>query len=315
MLRSLAPQRQLIEEVFPPGCGKPVSAVTKPSSRFDTLVKRPPKFARRGTWRHFHVQRADPMTGAARPIRDHPPPSHPASGDRGARYVPPAFRETLLSDALAGTKRLPTIQPSMFEKGIGDPTLYIAGDVSLLRHRCVAIVGARRVSQIGEERTAQFAEFLAGAGIVVVSGLAAGVDTAALRSAIEFGGRVIAVIGTPLDKASPAANKRLQEQIYRDHLLISQFPIGSQTWPSNFPRRNKLMALISDATVVMEASDSSGTLHQAAECARLRRPLLIDSRVARNPNVTWPRKFLNDKTSRLIDRVEDVESIYENGIS
>src|SRR5207247_10097113 len=108
------------------------------------------------------------------------------------------------------------------------------------------------------------------AGIVVVSGLARGVDTEALSAAIAAGGRVIAVIGTPIDKAYPAENKRLQEQIYSEHLLISQFPPGRRVYQSNFPERNKLMAAISDATVIIEAGETSGTLHQAAAWVRVK---------------------------------------------
>jgi DNA processing protein len=73
---------------------------------------------------------------------------------------------------------------------------------------------------------------------VIVSGLAEGVDAEAMTAAIAAGGRVVGVIGTPLDKAYPGQNKRLEEEVYRDHLLISQFASGSRVFPSNFPVRN-----------------------------------------------------------------------------
>src|SRR5262245_23959093 len=128
--------------------------------------------------------------------------------------------------------------------------LWCAGDISLVKHPAVAIVGTRNVSSEGAARARRLARDLVRAGVVIVSGLAKGVDTCALTSAIENGGRVIAVIGTPLDKAYPAENKNLQERIYCEHLLISQFKPDTRVFPSNFPERNKLMAAISDATVI-----------------------------------------------------------------
>jgi len=145
---------------------------------------------------------------------------------------------------------------------------------------------------------------------VVVSGLAAGVDAIALGSAIRSGGRVIAVIGTPLNKAYPAQNVDMQEEIYRSHLLLSQFEIGERTFPSSFPARNRTMAAISDASVIIEASETSGTLHQAAECVRLGRWLGISKSVVEDPDLTWPEKFLKyekcvvlESTGDLIERV------------
>jgi DNA processing protein len=141
---------------------------------------------------------------------------------------------------------------------------------------------------------------------VVVSGLAKGIDTAALTGAIEAGGRVIAVIGTPLDKASPIENAELQQEIYRNHLLVSPFPTGEQVFPSNFPKRNRLMAALSDATVIVEASDTSGTLHQAVACQELGRWLFILRSVVDNPKVTWPRRFLPEPHTAVLDRTSDV---------
>jgi DNA processing protein len=110
---------------------------------------------------------------------------------------------------------------------------------------------------------------------VVVSGLARGVDTEALSAALAAGGRTIGVLGTPLDKVTPLSNGPMQELMYREHLLVSQFPVGSTVKKNNFPRRNRVMAALSDATAIIEASDTSGTLHQAAECSRLDRLLFI----------------------------------------
>lgn len=172
-------------------------------------------------------------------------------------------------------------------------SVFVAGDTSLLRRPCIAVIGARKASPAGAQRARQLARQLVGQDVVIVSGLAEGIDTAALSSAIEHGGSVVAVIGTPLDQAYPAKNKRLQEEIYRDHLLVSQFRSGSRVFPSNFPARNRTMAALSDASIVIEASDSSGSLHQAAECVRLGRWLGIAKSVIDDPSLTWPSRFLS----------------------
>lgn len=193
-----------------------------------------------------------------------------------------------------------------FGPGSDDRRLWCAGDISLIRRRSVAIVGTREVSPEGAARARRLGRELAQAGIVVVSGLARGVDTEALTSAIAAGGKVIAVIGTPIDKAYPAENKRLQEQIYAEHLLISQFPPGKRVFQSNFPERNKLMAALSDATAIIEAGETSGTLHQAAECVRLGRWLFIAKSALDNPALKWPAKFRHEPRVRPLTETKDI---------
>jgi DNA processing protein len=141
---------------------------------------------------------------------------------------------------------------------------------------------------------------LAQRGITVVSGLARGVDAAAHLGALEENGHTVAVIGTPLDRAYPAENASLQEDIYRKHLLLTPFPIGERVYPSNFPKRNRVMAAVSDATVIVEASDTSGTLHQAAECGLLGRWLFIMKSVADNPDLKWPAKFIGKERVAIL---------------
>lgn len=226
------------------------------------------------------------------------------------RSVP--FRQLL---ALGGRDALEPKQMDLL-RAIGDDQadrrgmIDTAGDTQILASRCIAVIGARKASDMGRRRARQLGRQLAEAGVVVVSGLAEGIDTEALSGAIEAGGRVAAVIGTPIDKAYPAKNARLQETIYRDHLLVSQFAIGARTFPSHFPERNRTMAALSDASVVIEASDTSGTLHQAAECQRLGRWLVIARSVVDDQSLTWPTKFLGsarttvlESTARLLDDV------------
>jgi DNA processing protein len=184
--------------------------------------------------------------------------------------------------------------------------VYYAGNLALLDRPSVSIVGTREVSDDGADRARRLARELVAAGVVVVSGLAKGVDTAALTSAIESGGSTVAVIGTPLDRAYPAENVHLQEQIYDEHLLLTPFRIGERTFKGNFPKRNRVMAAISDATVIVEASDTSGTLHQAAECGRLGRWLFIMKSILDDDRVSWPRDFIGKPKVALLNSTQDI---------
>jgi DNA processing protein len=188
------------------------------------------------------------------------------------------------------------------------PRVYCVGDLSLVERPSVAIVGARKASLEGRKRAAQLARDLVAADIVVLSGLAEGIDTAAHTSAIEHGGRTIAVTGTPLDKAYPPKNAALQELIYAEHLLASPFEWGKPFVPANFPERNRIMARMAATTVIIEASDTSGSLHQAVECVDLGKPVFIARAVAENTKLNWPGRFLGDDKplGRILSHSSDV---------
>ena len=227
---------------------------------------------------------------------------------RRSTYLrPPEVKLTTLDSLLRGRRSIPEEQQARFEfeGGALNLKLWCAGDVSLVKRPSVAIVGTRNISELGAARARKLARELSRAGVVVVSGLAKGVDTEALTAAIDEGGSVIGVIGTPIDRAYPVENERLQERIYRNQLLISQFEPGKRVFPSNFPERNKVMAAISDATAIIEASDTSGTLHQAAECVRLGRWLFI-SKSLMNTDLRWPSKFKDYPVARILTQTDDV---------
>lgn len=170
--------------------------------------------------------------------------------------------------------------------------LFVAGDADLLRAGpCVAIVGSRKATRAGRERARKLAALLAQHEVIVVSGLAAGIDTAAHETAIERGGRTIAVLGTPLDECFPAENATLQARIMSDHLAVSQFAPGTPVGKHTFPMRNRTMALIADATVIIEATDRSGTINQGWEALRLGRPLWIAASMFGRSDVTFPEKL------------------------
>ena len=141
--------------------------------------------------------------------------------------------------------------------------LYTAGPmpVPLPRPRA-AIIGSRRASEKGLDVAAKIATTLVKKAVIIVSGLAEGIDTAAHRAAIKAGGRTVAVLGTPLDRTYPKKNESLQNEIMRDHLAVSQFPVGYPVQPQNFVIRNRTMALIANASIIVEAGETSGSLHQ-----------------------------------------------------
>jgi DNA processing protein len=146
--------------------------------------------------------------------------------------------------------------------------------------------------------------------MVVVSGLAEGIDTAAHQATLAAGGRTVAVLGTPLDQVYPKTNTALQHQIMRDHLCISQFPTGSPIHRRNFPMRNRTMALLADATVIIEATDTSGSLAQGWEALRLGRGLFIAKSVAEDATKSWPTKMLHYGGQVLSD--ETLDSLFDS---
>ena len=239
----------------------------------------------------------------------------PGRRQYGIRYVPPtsshsSWLRDLLHSANRGslTDRKLDIFRTTDAGQAEDIKLFWAGDIKLTTRRCVSIVGTREASHEGRARARRLARELVGEGFVIVSGLARGIDAAAQSSTIESGGRTIAVIGTPLSQATPVENAPLQETIWREHLLISPFQEGRPVYRGNFPQRNRVMAALSDATVIVEASDTSGTLHQAAECHRLGRWLFIVKAVAEDPSLSWPRKFLKYPKTATLSSVKEIFS-------
>jgi DNA processing protein len=175
--------------------------------------------------------------------------------------------------------------------------LYYQGDWELTKLPSVAIVGTRKPTQDGIERTKYLVRRLVKDGFAIVSGLATGIDTAAHRAAIDEKGMTIGVIGTPLNQSYPTENRDLQNSIARDFLLISQVPFSKyakQDYRQNrffFPERNITMSALSQATIIVEAGETSGTLVQAKAALDQGRKLFILENNFLNPSLTWPKKF------------------------
>lgn len=153
--------------------------------------------------------------------------------------------------------------PSLLRE-IADPpvTLYVRGEwETCLEAPCVALVGSRRCSTYGQNVATMLARDLASRGVTVVSGLARGIDAAAHRGALEAGGRTVGVLGTGLDEVYPRDHRKLaEEMLARGGALVTQFPLGTPPVPENFPYRNRIISGLGLGTVVVEASENSGSL-------------------------------------------------------
>ena len=192
--------------------------------------------------------------------------------------------------------------------------IYYQGWWDLVNTRSVAVVGSRKVSDEGARRTRKLVKCLVEDGFTIVSGLAEGVDTNAHQAALALGGKTIAVIGTPLSHHYPKQNSELQQTIRDNYLLISQVPFQrylEQDYRSNrifFPERNITMSALTEATIIIEASETSGTLTQARAALAQGRKLFILESCFQNPSITWPARF----EAQGAIRVKDYEDIRRN---
>ncbi len=192
------------------------------------------------------------------------------------------------------------------------PIFYYRGDISLTESRCVSVVDTRHPDERGAKAAKRLTSALARRGITVVMGLAAGIDTIVARTALDLDGHVVGVIGTPIHRYYPKENHSLQDLVATKGLLISQVPIYRydhqpfKTQRYYFPERNITMAALSEATVIVEAGETSGTRTQAKACIDQHKKLILLPEVAEN--TTWGKKFL-DEGAVEAHSVADVLSI------
>ena len=139
-------------------------------------------------------------------------------------------------------------------------SLFVRGDVAALSQPSVAVVGARSCSAYGAQVARTLGRDLAAAGVVVVSGLARGVDGEAHRGSLEGGGKTVAVLGCGIDRDYPRSHAELARRIVASGAVISEYPPGVEPAPWRFPARNRIIAGLALATVVVEARERSGAL-------------------------------------------------------
>ena len=192
-------------------------------------------------------------------------------------------------------------------KEIFDPPLllYARGDLALLGAPAVGIVGTRRPTAYGRAMAERLATDLAVRGLVIVSGLARGIDSLAHRGALQAGGKTIAVLGTGMDVAYPAENKKLFAEIAEKGLLLSEFPLGSFPAPQNFPIRNRIIAGLSLGVVVVEAAQYSGSLITARLAMEQNREVFGVPGSVTNKN-SWGPHILIKQGAKLVQDWQDV---------
>lgn len=185
------------------------------------------------------------------------------------------------------------------------PLLFVRGDPEVLIQPALAVVGSRNPTTGGRRLASRFAADLTRCGLVVVSGLAVGIDAAAHRGALEAGGLSVAVCGTGLDAIYPRTHAALAEQLIAEGALVSEWPPGTPALPAHFPRRNRIISALSLGTLVVEAAPRSGSLITARLAAEQGRevfavPGSIDNPLARGCHA------LIRQGAKLVESVADI---------
>lgn len=199
-------------------------------------------------------------------------PRAPAALLRGLLSIGIEEAEALQTPPDPGTEPAVTLvdddYPPLLKEIIDPPlALFYRGDLSLLRQPAVAVVGSRRASPYGVNAARQLAREVASAGIVVVSGLARGIDAAAHEATLASSARTIAVLGTGIDVVYPRSHKRLTHDIEERGLVVSEFAPGTPPLAQNFPIRNRVISGLSLGVVIVEATSRSGSLITARTAA------------------------------------------------
>jgi DNA processing protein len=195
--------------------------------------------------------------------------------------------------------------------------LFVRGRLEEGDERSVAIVGTRAASQHGLTQADQIARSVVDANYVVVSGLAAGIDTAAHQGALDAGGRTIAVIGTGLRETFPKKNAALQARLGEESAVVSQFWPGQGPRRWTFPQRNAVMSGFARATVVVEASGTSGARMQARLALEHGRPVFLLRSLLEH---TWARTYAEDRPSTYVvetgeEIVATLERLYSDDLT
>ncbi|HEY4717138.1 MAG TPA: DNA-processing protein DprA [bacterium] len=192
-------------------------------------------------------------------------------------------------------------------KTIYDPPVifYTAGNVEYLNTKCIAMVGSREPTPYGREVARMLAKDLCGAGLTIVSGFAAGIDSEAHSATLEAGGRTIAVFGCGIDIVYPKFNKTLYKQVCSGGLAVSEFSPGVKPLRENFPKRNRIISGLSLGVVVIEAGIDSGSLITAESAIEQGREIFaIPGRVTSEKNSGCHK--LIKSGAKLVENADDI---------
>lgn len=192
------------------------------------------------------------------------------------------------------------------------PVIYVRGQITCLRQPLsLSIVGARNASLNGRKLASQISCELTSQGVMIVSGMARGIDTAAHKGAmfaLNRTGSTVAVLGTGIDIAYPAENQKLCEQIAEQGAVISEFPLGTEPSAGNFPRRNRIVSALTDGTLVVEASLHSGSLITARLALEQGRDVFAVPGFPTDERSAGPNKLIKDGAF-LVENAEDIFNV------
>lgn len=186
------------------------------------------------------------------------------------------------------------------------PIIYIKGNVDLLRQKAIAIVGTRKATNYGLRATKDLASGLSSAGLIIVSGLAFGIDSQAHQSTLENNGKTIAVLGSGIDRVSPQSNYWLAEQILKkDGAIVSEYPLGYPASKFTFPERNHIISGLSLGVIVVEAGLKSGALITARAALEQNREVFCAPGSIYSENSKGCNKFIA-QGAHLVTSPDDV---------
>jgi DNA processing protein len=194
------------------------------------------------------------------------------------------------------------------------PLLLVRGEVSALAGPSIAIVGSRAATAYGRAVARRLAADLAAEGLVVVSGLALGIDAEAHRGALEAGGRTVAFQACGPDLVYPRIHGRLAEEIARRGAVVSEFPPGTPPLRPHFPLRNRLICGVASAVVVVEARERSGSLITARHAADQGRDVYAVPGPISAPTSAGPNRLLRDGAGIVLGAAELLEELRRSGV-
>ena len=178
------------------------------------------------------------------------------------------------------------------------------------RHLCIGVVGTRKMSEYGQHTAYRLSYELAGCGVVVVSGMALGIDGVATCAAIEAGGTVVAVLGCGVDRVYPKAHARLMDAVMQHGVVISEYPPGTEPFGRNFPVRNRIISGLCQGTVVVEADMHSGALITAEHAIMQGRQLFVLPGNVGEDNTAGTNRYLRDGANIALG-AEDIVTYYD----
>lgn len=217
-----------------------------------------------------------------------------------------AWEQVQTADIHLLTWESPDYPPYLKEIPAPPPLLYVQGELREADRWAVAVVGTRRLTSYGRQVTQDLVAGLVRHNITVVSGLARGIDAVAHKTAVEMGGRTIAVLGSGLDAIYPAEHRQLAQSIINGHgALISEYGLGVQPEAKNFPPRNRIISGLSLGVLIVEAAERSGALITANFAAEQNRDVFAVPGNINSPASKGPNQLIQ-QGARLVTGIEDI---------